>query len=431
MLRLLADWVGLQRSQWMKKERLAQMQARKLQDMVRHAFRNVPMYNRLYKAAGVCASSITDTRSITRLPTITKQYLRDTPLAERTSLDADVNSCFRRTTSGSTGIPLAILEDQRSLTYYGALLLRRYWAHGMRPQHKVCIYPGADRRSFFTNTGGVLGFIMRRKVRRLALAADVHDHMSLLSKWKPDILMAPPSYFRTLIEATEKAGQRMALKVAIASGEMLDRSTRKLIGETFDAEVFDVYGLSEVGGVAWECPTHCGYHINADSLVVEFLRNGEPLSDGESSEMCFTNLYRKATPIIRYLSGDMAIPLEDECLCGRKLPSIKNIQGRVVDSIATIDGRHISPHTVMYTLEDIPGVAEYRVMQEADYSVTILVKMLGPDAERAVESLRVRCGQLFGEMQVEIKLVDRMPDQRDRKRRVVESNVKSSQVFSG
>ncbi len=54
--------------------------------------------------------------------------------------------------------------------------------------------------------------------------------------------------------------------IVITSGEMSDNSTRRFIQNKFGAEVFD-HGIEEVGGsVAWECPTHSGYHVNDDSL---------------------------------------------------------------------------------------------------------------------------------------------------------------------
>ena len=53
ILRLARDWVWLQRSQWLRKDQLAEIQARKLREIVSHAYQKVPFYHRLYDAAGV------------------------------------------------------------------------------------------------------------------------------------------------------------------------------------------------------------------------------------------------------------------------------------------------------------------------------------------------------------------------------------------
>ena len=107
--------------------------------MVRHAFEKVPFYHKLYQTDGVDPDSIRDSRSIARLPTITKEDFRKTPLAERTAVDTDLSSCIAKTTSGSTGIPVTTLQDPRTVSYRAALWLRRFLAYGIGPQHSLYV----------------------------------------------------------------------------------------------------------------------------------------------------------------------------------------------------------------------------------------------------------------------------------------------------
>ena len=424
ILRLARDWVWLQRSQWLRKDQIAEMQARKLREMVSHAYQKVPFYHRLYDAAGVDPSSITDTMSIHRLPITTKQHFGDIPLEERTAMDTDLSACIPSITSGSTGMPITVLRDPRALSYQIALRLRRYWAWGIKPSDKICVTnPGPGVGILYLYSKGLLGFFLKRKIRSLSLAADMDDHVSLISKWRPDVLEAPPSYFKALITFCEEGEISIALKVAVAVGEVLDDSTRELISDSLHAEVFDGYGLAEVGGVAWECPTHSGCHINTDLLVVEFLRDEEAVTAGEPGELCITNLYRKATPVIRYLVGDIATPLDDDCPCGRGLTLMKGIQGRIVDFILTRDGRYISPHRVMYALERVPGVAKYKVIQKSDRSIELLVKSKEMKVEPFLQVLRERCRQLFADTPVSIKLVDEIESSKGWKSEVIESRL--------
>jgi len=424
ILQLARDWVWLQRSQWLRKDQLAEMQARKLREMVSHAYQKVPFYHRLYDAAGVDPSSITDTMSIHRLPIITKQHLQDIPLEERTAMGTDLSACIPSTTSGSTGMPIMVLRGPHALSYRTALWLRRFWAWGIRPSDKICVTnPGPGVSILHLYSKGLFGFFLKERIRSLSLAADMDDHVSLFSKWKPDVLEAPPSYFKALVTFCEERGLSVALRVAVTAGEVLDDSTRELISGSLHAEVFDAYGLDEVGGVAWECPTHSGYHINTDLLVVEFLRDRETVSAGEPGELCITNLYRKATPVIRYLVGDIATPLDDDCSCGRGLTLMKGIQGRIVDFILTKDGRYISPHAVMYVLARVSGVAKYKVIQKSDRSIELLVKTKERKVEPFLQVLRERCRQLFADTPVSIKLVDEIESSKGWKFRVIESRL--------
>lgn len=429
-LQILKNWAWLRRSQWLNKEQLMMIQTRKLKEIIGHAYENTSFYNSLYKKADVRPEVINSIQSIRKVPIITKEQIRNIPLQERTARGIDVNSCITKTTSGSTGIPVTILEDPYSTAYLEGLHLRRFWSYGARPWHRVVrmLVSPKDREipQSPADKHGLWSLIRDRKLANHYLSVDIQQHIRFLSEWKPDIIVAPPSYFRVLVHNLNQQGLFLGLRLAISWGEILDDSTRRLIGNSFETEVFDGYGCTEVaplGGLAWECPTHYGYHINMDSVVLEILRDGENVAPGESGTVCATSLFRRATPMIRYFLGDMVTSISDECPCGRGLPLLKNIQGRVVDFIVTKEGRYISPHAIMFTFQDVKGVAHYKVTQRSDYSVELLVKTSEDGQESVLATLGSLCKELFDSLQVDIQAVDRIEAIKGAKFRVVESHV--------
>ena len=52
---------------------------------------------------------------------------------------------------------------------------------------------------------------------------------------------------------------------------------------------------------------------------------------GELGQVLVTDLLNLAMPLIRYRIGDMAIYDETPCKCGRSLPRLKKVAGRVTD----------------------------------------------------------------------------------------------------
>jgi phenylacetate-CoA ligase len=326
------NFLWLQRSQRFKRDELAAFQNRKLREIITHAYHKVPFYQRLYKAAGVDIDQVKDVKALVKLPTIDRHLLTKVPLADRTAVDSDLATCVPLITSGSTGTPLVVLEDRFSACYRAALYTRFSWAYGIRPWHKVCLAgPGPTRRNVYNSIEGFSGFLVKRIVKAISLEAGEQEGVRFLMKWKPDALYARSSEFRRLIKYCEEEGRYPSLKLAVGSHETLDSPTRSLIGKHLHADVFDMYGLTEVGTAAWECPTHVGHHFNADALILEFLREGESVEPGEAGELCITNLYKTATPIIRYLTQDVATPLDGECSCGRMLPLLKNIRSRIIE----------------------------------------------------------------------------------------------------
>ena len=52
---------------------------------------------------------------------------------------------------------------------------------------------------------------------------------------------------------------------------------RRYIQDRYAADVFDIYGCTEIKEIAWECERHNGYHINEDEVLVEILNGDKPV----------------------------------------------------------------------------------------------------------------------------------------------------------
>jgi len=148
------------------------------------------------------------------------------------------------------------------------------------------------------------------------------------------------------------------------------------------------------------------------------------MASGESGELYVTCFHRKATPIIRYPTGDIARRLDDDCPCGRGLPMLREIQGRTLDYILTNAGRHVSPHVVLNVLTDTPGVDQFKITQKEDLSIEVRIKTDMSETEPILKDVTHRCSELFGETPLDVKLVDRI-DITGPKFRTVESKASS------
>ena len=114
------------------------------------------------------------------------------------------------------------------------------------------------------------------------------------------------------------------------------RPLRAQIEHAFQAECFDDYSTFEFHHVAYECPRH-RYHLAADNVAVEFVRDGRPARPGEEGEILLTGLTNNAMPLIRYAIGDVGVPGDEICPCGRGFPTMQLIQGRVDDFVVLPD----------------------------------------------------------------------------------------------
>jgi phenylacetate-CoA ligase len=234
---------------------------------------------------------------------------------------------------------------------------------------------------------------------RLLLADDLAENISVLRSLNPEVIWSPPSYLRLIAQTIVKWGiTGIRPKILICGAEMLDADTRAFIESTFGVPIFNEYGTVDIASraIAWECERHTGFHINMDAIFLECVdEQGEPVAPGEEGYIVATNLFRYATPMIRYRIGDVGIFSEQPCACGRQFPIIQSIVGRSDDFIVLSNGRWISPFSAMHVCYDVPGVKRYKIVQEEHDRIIIFLEPMhkGDDVKAAI---RANCTILFG-----------------------------------
>ncbi len=132
-------------------------------------------------------------------------------------------------------------------------------------------------------------------------------------------------------------------RLIFSQGMNLSQDCRARLKSAFGIDVFDTYGSREFGRLAFECKERSGLHMITDSYVIEFLKDGVPVSYGEPGQVVVTALYNFSMPLIRYQLGDIAVPTDALCSCGRHWPMIQRIEGRSVDFFTMPSGKIIHP----------------------------------------------------------------------------------------
>ncbi|MDW8073855.1 MAG: hypothetical protein RMJ28_06450 [Nitrososphaerota archaeon] len=422
-MRDLLYWISLQRSQWLSREKLLAIQARKLGKLLRHAYEKVPFYRELYAGKMVDRSNASASEMLKDLPIVERRRLADTPLAQRTATNIIPSRCLPRRTSGATGEPVTILETKDSAAYWKALYLRRLWAYGVRPGDKILrILPATPASSLSFFSGGILGILGGSDIRFADISKKVKENVTLLIDYKPEVLIAQPSDLLSIIKKCEELDLKITVKVILTTGEVLTHAVRRKIEQTFSARVFDAYSTVELGNMAWECPTHTAYHINIDSVVLELADAKSSGRGKHSGRVVATCLYRFATPVIRYVTGDIVEATDGECSCGRGLPLLSRIEGRIVDCLLTREGDLISPYVVLNALQSIEGIRKFRVIQRQDYIVEIVVSLASGFSERALEEeVDKRLPAVLQGLPYRLQVVDDFSEPLHKKAKLVES----------
>jgi len=220
-------------------------------------------------------------------------------------------------------------------------------------------------------------------------------------------------------------------RAVLTSAETLFPDQRRTIEKAFGCPVFDYYGSREIGAIAAECKRHEGYHVSAENVLLEYVRDGEHVAPGEDGVILVTSLRNFGMPFIRYAIGDVGKHSDESCACGRGLPLMASIEGRVSQFMAVYDKKlkrivpvsTAAPGPFSMVLMQVP-LESYRIVQESlDRVVIKAVKGKGYTHEHTdflVEHMRKILGD---NIKVEFEFTDYLPPLPSGKRSVFISNI--------
>jgi phenylacetate-coenzyme A ligase PaaK-like adenylate-forming protein len=413
----------LSRNQWLPPERLSELQDHRVRALIGHAYARVPYYRQLFDARGLSPNDIRSVDDLARIPVLTRQVVlerRAELLAER----VDPERCRRTRTNGTTGLPLVLYRTRAEVTHGNLTYLRALLANGFRVWDKQLFVTGAVG-DVLPEARHWLDRLRRLRKRHIHTATEIGEQTRLLRAFQPDVIMGFNQGLRTLARAIMKDGtDDISPRLVSGGGDQVDDPTRTDIKAAFGVELCDKYGTSEADCVAWECPAHAGYHLSADSVVVEFLRDGRPARPGEAGHVIVTPLHLRAMPLIRYDLGDIATPMSGQCPCGRGLPRMQLIEGRT-DSFITLPSGTVLPGTGTFSrsLNGEPSVVDWQVVQEDYDRIEVRMTVQG-DVSATVARVHQNLNALLRhEATVRIEVVDRVRENPGAKMRRVVSRV--------
>ena len=243
---------------------------------------------------------------------------------------------------------------------------------------------------------------------------------------KPAILSITPAIRTLALKVHDGVFPYFKPSAILTSGESLSPKARDLIESTFKTKVLDIYGCSEAGEVAWQCNRGHGYHINADNCIVEVLKDDKPVQNGEIGEVAITNLNRYAMPVIRYKNGDLARLSQETCPCGRKLPIIAEIVGRMGEDMSLPSGKTI-PWNQLKSLITHQKIYQFQLVQSEDGSLIIkYVPEKDVDTKQLDDLLLYRYRNLIGNsIQIKIQKTKSISPAKSGKNKLVVSHYKA------
>jgi phenylacetate-CoA ligase len=195
-------------------------------------------------------------------------------------------------------------------------------------------------------------------------------------------------------------------KVIFTGSDALSKSRQFAIEKAFGAPVTEQYGMAEACGNFSKCEVG-NFHLDFEFGFVEYLDIPDS-PDSVYKRMVFTGFTNTAMPLIRYDVGDLCIPSEDLCSCGRSSEIVEEIVGRSEDYIVTPDGRRIQGMNQVFEWAEKTREIQF-VQPDINTVVVNYVPLSDFRFERDLEGLSVELRRRLGpDMNIEFQAVNQV-----------------------
>lgn len=424
-LRYLREY---ERQQWLPLQAIRDLQLTKLRNLLSHAEATVPHFRAMAQSGSAPAASIASLADLADLPIVTKQGIRD-HYADFVSETLGRDN-VRKATGGSTGDPFQFQYNRDSDYRRLAVMWRGYrWAGadiGCRSAF-IWSWPFAGKTGWSLAKEQLYQRLLGRRYFNIFELADdnLPDVARRLAKLRAQVIVTYVSGALTLAKwMIENRFDFPPPRAVITGAEALHEPERAILREAFGAPVFNTYGGREFMLLAAECERHAGLHVSADHLILETVdEQGRPVV-GEPGRVLITDLHNYGMPFVRYANGDVAVIDPEPCGCGRGLPLLKYVEGRVADVVRLPDGRQLTGLYFVHMFKDFQLIRFYKITQHRRDALRIQIVPMHAQAGGLVENVKAALGAELGpSVELAVELVNDIPLTSAGKRRIVESLV--------
>ena len=375
-VRIMYYLASLLRHAYWDRDRLSAYQDKKTRAIVKYAYDHSRFYHEKFKQLGLRPDDIKNVKDLNKLP-IFRRFELQRNVESVISDEFDSEKLEVDKTSGSSGQPLFVYFSKRESEFRKAKMLRANISCGQKIKDRWLVITAPSHLSKGNLVQRLFGVFYPFSI---SVFEDTAQQLSIVRKFRPDVIEGYSSVLYLMASELKKNGVEVPrTRLIIGGADLIDEPSREFVERMFGAPFFDQYASVELEAMAWQCVEKCGYHIDADSVVMQFVdEEGEEVAPGERGEIVCTSLFNYAMPFIRYAIGDIGVLSDELCPCGRGLPLMKMIEGRKDSFVRFPDGRLVSPRNFtiamsMFSLYDYVDL--FRVVQRDKDVVEFVVKL--------------------------------------------------------
>lgn len=394
-------------SQYWTVDKITEFQEERLQNLIRHAFENVPFYHDLFHDHHLMPSDIKTIKDLCKIPVISKDDLRKFSPEYYLARNIHGSKRIRLNSSGSTGEPFTFYTTPEAFSMNYACAIRGWYWMGYRLGDTFSKLSQNPRSAF---TKKLQDFITRNHYIFIRDLTTLHlkNVIDVLNHTQPEYIRCYPDpliFLSSLINQGHPF--QYAPRAINTTGNILTPDTRKKIEIAFNAPVFDSYSC-EGSAQFFEGPERYSYFSSMEYAVTEVIdRKNDPTNFGRHIT---TDLWNYAMPFIRYDTQDIIEKSDKQIASGINLNRYSHIHGRDSDILVTPSGKFLIVHTFTIFFEYFKEISKFQVNQYKPDRIRVLLVVNNSFNKNTENAILSGLSDLIGnDVNVEIEKVYEIP----------------------
>jgi len=363
-----------------------------------------PFYREKFNAAGLVLDELRFPQDYRRIPFTCKSELiadhqQHPPYGSARTFPLEQYCRLHQSSGTSTGQPLRWLDTAADWDWLLHCWQQAFPTLGLKREDRLFFpfsfgpflgfwsaFEAATRSGYLCLAGGGMSSIAR---------------LHFLLEHQVTVVFATPTYALHLAELASTEGINLAtspVRALVVAGEPGGtlQATRTRIESVWGCRVFDHYGLTEVGPVAFETVATPGImRVLESDFIAEVLTPGgsEPVAEGEVGELVVSNLGRVGSPVIRYRTGDLVrarrrpvILAADSASPADPFAGFLELEGGILgrtDDMIHVRGNNLYPTAIESVIRRFPEIREFRIIVDHTGPLTDLrveIESANPDS---------------------------------------------------
>jgi phenylacetate-CoA ligase len=402
----------LKQASQLSKSDIDSIKLAKFQKLISFAYSNTSFYNERLKSIGAFPEDFTNLDDIAKIPELKREDLQN-HWRDIIPKKLDVNSLNKGSSSGSTGVPVVYFKNNESSSLGQAAGYACWsfagWSLGMKGLH-IWGNPTTVNNEWNRLSSKLKAWYLNHH----KFPAYQLTQSGMLEKLYNQVLNGKYEFidgytnsiylFAEYVKANY-GSLKPHLKMVLTTAENLHDYQRKLIEESL-GPVYDLYGCSEINGIAGECKICGKYHIIDTHVLLEF---GKEVDEFKNQELIITDLDNYAFPLIRYKNNDLGKPYMGSSSCSIPFSRMEHVSGRQSDIIKLPDGGSLSVPSFFGSmlLKKVNGIRKYQIEKDKFDHLNINFVVNSEFSTKDMELIRLSLNDYIGSrIKWDINIVD-------------------------